>query len=212
MMRLNLLPHRDWALQRQQLRFKWSLVCALALGTAVSLVYGGWLQMQISSTQANNQVLQAEISRFEHQIQDLARVELDIATLTTQLHTVEDLQGSRNLPVRMLSEVARRMPQEVYLLSLRQDHENLTLQGVANSSERVSELMRALGSSPGFTKVELVEIVAANRVAAPLAQRRVVHFTLHVKLVLPPAGSALTVAAPGGTPAAAKPFIGDASP
>ena len=212
MMRLNLLPHREWALQRLQLRFKWSLAGAMAVGVAVALAYYATLQVKINRSQANQQTLQAETLLLERQIQDMARVELDMATLSTQLQAVADLQSSRNLPVRLLSEIARCVPQDVYLLSLRQDKESLTLQGVAKSSERVSALLRALGSSAVFAKAELVEIVATRVGVTPGAQRRVFNFTLQLKWVPPPGGFAVSLASAGGTPAAVQPFKGRASP
>ena len=212
MMRLNLLPHREWALQRLQLRFKWSLAGAMAVGVAVALAYYATLQVKINRAQANQQTLQAETLLLERQIQDMARVELDMATLSTQLQAVADLQSSRNLPVRLLSEIARCVPQDVYLLSLRQDKESLTLHGVAKSSEGVSELLRALGSSALFAKAELVEMVAAHVGVKPGAQTRVVNFTLQLKWVLPPGGSALSLTSTGGKPAAVIPLNGRASP
>ena len=212
MMRLNLLPHREWALQRQQLRFKGSLAGAMAVGVAVALAYYASLQVQLTRAQVNHQTLQAETLLFERQIQDMARVALDMATLSTQLQAVADVQSYRHLPVRMLSEIARCVPQDVYLLSLRQDKESLTLHGVAKSSERVSALLRALGSSAVFAKAELVEIVATHVGVTPGVQRRMVNFTLQLKWVLPPGGSTLSLASSGGTPAAVIPLNGRASP
>lgn len=212
MMRLNLLPHREWALQRQQLRFKGSVAGAMAVGAVVALAYYAALQVQLTKAQANHQALQAETMLFDRQIQDMARVEMDMATLSTQLQTVADLQSTRNLPMRLLSEIARCVPPEVYLLSVRQDKDSLTLHGVAKSSERVSALLRALGSSAVFAKAELVEIVAAPVGVTPGVQRRLVNFTLKLKWLPPPGGSAVSVASPGGTPTEAKSFTEGASP
>lgn len=183
---LNLLPHREWALQRRRLHFQLSVAAALALGAGLALAYAGWLQAQISSTQAKNTSLQTEIKNFEGQIKDIARIELEIATLKTRQQAVQDLQLHRNQPVRLLSELARLMPEGAYLLSMRQDNEQVTLRGVAQSNEQVSELLRALGSSTCFTQPELVEIVAATVAVAPRTQRRVANFTVHVKLLPSP--------------------------
>lgn len=188
---LNLMPHREWALQRQLLHFKLAVAGALALGAGLALAYVGWLQMQLSSTQAKNTSLQTEITIFEGQIKDIARMELEIATLKTRQQAVQALQLHRNQPVRLLSELARLMPEGAYLLSVRQDKDQVKLHGVAQSSERVSELLRALGSSTCFTQPELVEIVAATATVSPRIQRRLAHFTLHVKLLPSPESARL---------------------
>ena len=76
---------------------------------------------------------------------------------------VEDLQADRNLPVHLLTELVKQMPDGVYIVSMRQDNQTVTLQGVAQSNERVSELLRNLANNtPWFSKPELVEIVAGT--------------------------------------------------
>jgi type IV pilus assembly protein PilN len=66
---------------------------------------------------------------------------------------------------------------------MRQDSQNVTLQGVAQSNERVSELLRNLGNNtPWFSKPELVEIVAGAVALTPRDQRRVANFTIRVRL------------------------------
>ena len=97
---------------------------------------------------------------------------------------VEDLQADRNLPVHLLTELVKQLPDGVYIASMRQENQAVTLQGVAQSNERVSELLRNLGNNtPWFSKPELVEIVAGSVTLTPREQRRVANFTIRVRLV-----------------------------
>jgi type IV pilus assembly protein PilN len=60
----------------------------------------------------------------------------------------------------------------------------VTLNGVAQSNERVSELLRNLsGNTPWFTKPELVEIVAGTAAVSPKESKRVSNFVIKVRLV-----------------------------
>jgi len=67
---------------------------------------------------------------------------------------------------------------------LRQDPQVVVLQGVAQSNERVSEMLRNLGHhSVWLAQPELVEIVAGSVNIGPREQRRVAHFQIRVRLL-----------------------------
>ena len=184
MILINLLPHREIARKRRKDLFNVSLgLSALTGGLLAGLVFL-WFQAQISAQQTKNQVLQTEIKKFDVQIKDIAGLEAEIAALRARQQAVEDLQADRNLPVHLLTELVKQLPEGVYVNSMRQDGQNVSLQGVAQSNERVSELLRNLGNnSPWFSRPELVEIVAGNVTLAPRDVRRVANFTVRVKLV-----------------------------
>jgi type IV pilus assembly protein PilN len=143
-----------------------------------------WFQAQIAEQQGKNQMLQSEIKRFDEQIKDIAGLESEIAALRARQQAVEDLQADRNLPVHLLTEVVRQLPDGVFISSLKQEGQSVTLIGTAQSNERVSELLRSLGNNtPWFSKPELIEIIAGSVTLAPRDQRRVANFTIRVGLV-----------------------------
>lgn len=184
MILINLLPHRETARKRRQDVLNVSLgVSALVGGLFAGIIFL-WFQTQISVQQGKNQLLQNEIKRFDNQIKEIAGLEAEIAALRARQQAVEDLQADRNLPVHLLAELVKQLPDGVYIASLRQENQNVTLQGVAQSNERVSELLRNLGNnSPWFARPELVEIVAASVSLTPREQRRVSNFVIRVRLI-----------------------------
>jgi type IV pilus assembly protein PilN len=116
---------------------------------------------------------------------------------------VEDLQADRNLPVYLLNDLVRLLPDGVYISSLKQDGQVVTLAGTAQSNERVSELLRNLGNgSPWLARPDLVEIVAGNVALTPKDQRRVSNFTVKVKLLRASEAQKAASAASGALPAA----------
>ena len=184
MILINLLPHRELARKRQRDLFNVSLGLSSLVGALLAgLIFLGY-QAQITSQLAKNQRLQSEIKRFDIQIKEIAGLDAEIAALRARQQAVEDLQADRNMPVHLLTELVKQLPDGVYLTSMRQDNQAVTLQGDAQSNERVSELLRNLGSnSPWFTRPELIEIVAATLVLTPRESRRIARFTLRVRLV-----------------------------
>lgn len=183
MILINLLPHREVARKLRRDVFNVSVgLSALAGGLLAGIIFL-WFQTQITSQQGKNQLLQAEIKQFDDQIKDIASLESEIAALRARQQAVEDLQADRNMPVHLLTELVRQLPDGVYVASMRQDNQNVTLQGVAQSNERVSELLRNLANNtPWFSKPELVEIVSGSVTLAPRDQRRVANFTIRVRL------------------------------
>jgi len=198
---INLLPHREAARKKRQDIFNASLGASALAGGLIAGVVFLWLQGQISSQEGLNNLLTQEIQKLDAQIKDIAALEAEIAALRARQQAVENLQADRNMPVHLLSELTRQFPEGVFITSMRQDNQLISLQGTAQSQERVSELLRNLAyNSPWFTKPELIEIVAAN-VALGKEQRRVANFTVRVRMlraseVQKPAASTAAVPAP----------------
>jgi type IV pilus assembly protein PilN len=181
---INLLPHREVARKLRRDIFNLSLVASALLGGLLAGLVFLWYQAQIAGQQDKNQLLQTEIKQFDNQIKDIAGLEAEITALRARQQAVEDLQADRNLPVHLLTELVRQLPDGVYISSMRQELQSVTLQGVAQSNERVSELLRNLGNNtPWFAKPELIEIVAGAVTLPPKDVRRVSNFTIRVRLV-----------------------------
>lgn len=184
MILINLLPHREAARKLRRDIFNVSLGASVLIGGLLAGIIFLWYQAQISGQQDKNRLLQTEIKRFDEQIKDIATLEAEITALRARQQAVEDLQADRNLPVHLLTELVKQLPDGVYVNSMRQENQMVTLQGVAQSNERVSELLRNLANkTPWFSKPELIEIVAGSVALTPRDQRRVANFRIRVRLM-----------------------------
>ena len=184
MILINLLPHREAARKRRRETFQAIMVASALAGLAIAGLIYWWFQMQITDQQDKNNFLRGEIQVLEKQIKEIATIEEEIAALQARQKAVEDLQSDRNLPVHLLNELVKQLPDGVYVTSLKQADQVVTMQGMAQSNERVSELLRNLtNNTPWFSKPELVEIIAANVSLSPKDQRRVASFNLRFRLV-----------------------------
>lgn len=212
MILLNLLPHREAARKKRRDMFNVSLALSALLGAAICGAVYLWYEAQITNQQTRNNYLQAENKRLDEKIKEIANLQAEIAALKARQQAVEDLQGDRNLPVHLLNELARQLPDGVYVTTMRQDGPNVALTGVAQSNERVSELLRNLANNSAWlTKPELVEITASTIALSSRDQRRVANFSMRVKLVRPTdaekaaAAAAASAAASGAASAASQP-------
>jgi type IV pilus assembly protein PilN len=209
---INLLPHREAARKRRREIF-YAALGASAVGGLV--IAGGvwlWFTAQISGQQDRNRLLSTEISKLESQIKDIATLQEEIAALRARQQAVEDLQSDRNMPVHLLNELVKQLPDGVYLTSMKQNGGMVALTGVAQSNERVSELLRNLSSnSVWLTHPDLAEIVAGN-VQVGKDQRRVANFRMSVKLLRSSEVKPLAKAPAAGASGAALPPVAAAVP
>lgn len=208
MILINLLPHREEKRKRRRAAFFLGLGLSAAGGALVVALWYLVLQQMISTQQGRNDFLKAEITKLEEQIKDIATLKAEIEALKARQKAVEDLQVDRNIPVHVLNELVKQTPEGVYYSQIRQDGQVLTLTGLAQTNERVSELLRNTGNnSEWLTKPELLEIKAS---AAPAAkgpasanQKRLSDFSMRVS-IKPPAAVDAAAAAASAASAPAK--------
>jgi type IV pilus assembly protein PilN len=183
MILINLLPHREAAKLKRRESFFVSLAASAMLGALIAGLGFVWFQVQITEQQARNTLLRTENQRLDVQIKEVAELEKEISGLRSRQEAVEDLQTERNLPVHLLNEIVKQVPDGVFVKNLKQEGPLVALTGVAQSNERVAEFLRNLsGDNPFITKPELVEIVAGTTALSPKDQRRVSNFVIRVQL------------------------------
>jgi type IV pilus assembly protein PilN len=180
---INLLPHREAARKQKREFFFATLGIAALLGGLIGGGIYSWYQAQISGQKDKNTLLRTEIVKLEGQIKDIATLQQEIAALRARQGAVEELQGNRNMPVYLLTELVKQLPDGVYLTSMRQDNQSVLITGVAQSNERVSELLRNLANNSNILyRPELVEITASTVALTARDQRRVSNFSMRVSL------------------------------
>lgn len=213
MILVNLLPHREAARKRRRETFFATLGLAAIAGILISGAVYSWYLTQIESQRGKNLFLKSEITRLEGQIKEISTLQAEIAALRARQNAVEDLQGNRNLPVYLLSELVKQLPDGVYVNSMKQDNQSVLITGIAQSNERVSELLRNFSNnSPFLSKPELIEITAGTVALTPRDQRRVSNFSMRVALKRAPNPKAAGSAATSPIPATPKPLAAVAAP
>jgi type IV pilus assembly protein PilN len=180
---INLLPHRDEKRRQRKRAFFIGLGTFAAAGAALAVGWMVVLQQLKSGQQDRNQFLQAEITRLDSQIKDIATLRAEIDALKARQKAVEDLQTDRNTPIHLLDELVKQTPEGVFLTSIKQTGQVVSITGTAQTNERISEFMRnAIYNSPWLEKPDLVEIKVATLTAANREQRRLFDFSLRVTL------------------------------
>lgn len=180
MIRVNLLPHRQIKREARQRQF--GLMAAFTAIAASAIVFMAYtvINARIDSQSERNARLDAAIVKLDKEIKDIQDLKDQITAMLERKQVVENLQTNRSQAVVVFDELSRQLPEGMYLKSLKQVGDVITLEGVADTNARVATLVRNYNASTWLETPGLVEIkaVTAN------GQKQNV-FTLTVKLKAP---------------------------
>jgi type IV pilus assembly protein PilN len=204
---INLLPHREEKRKRKKIAFFAGLAAAAIAGL---FVVGGWyviVEQLKSAQQDRNQFLSVEIAKLDKEIKDIAALKAEIASLTARQKAVEDLQTDRNLPVHILNELVKQTPEGMYFTALKQDGQLLSVSGIAQTQERISEFLRNTAyNSQWLVSPELIESKATVITGGNREQKRLFDFSVRLTVKRPQDKAAVVnTAVPASAPASAAP-------
>lgn len=191
MILINLLPYREEQRKRRKNNFFAGVGLAAVVGAGIVVLAYLTLEQLTDQQRGRNSYLGAQIASLDAQIKDIANLRAEIEALKSRQRAVEDLQTDRNTPVHLLNDLARHTPEGVYLTSIKQLDKVVTITGIAQTNERVSEFLRnASRGSEWLDKPELVEIKLANLKTDSRDIKRLFEFSLRVTIKSPPVEAA----------------------
>ncbi|MFQ5581198.1 MAG: PilN domain-containing protein [Mariprofundaceae bacterium] len=155
MIRINLLPYRAARRQEQILQHIAVALGAIGLVIVLSLILHLVATSQLSDLQneygnlrAQNVALQKKIGK----IRNLDNLRKDVEK---KLQLVDRLQAGRFRSLKTLHDLARVIPENVWLTQVANAGDEIKLSGLGESNKAVANFMRALDQSPLFSNVRL---------------------------------------------------------
>jgi len=180
MARINLLPWRaELRKQRQKEFIAVTMAALLSTGGVLSFVHY-CIGSRIDYQSQRNRYLESEISLLDKKIKEIEELEAKKKRLIAKMEVIQQLQSSRPEIVHLFDELARTIPEGVYLTDLTQSDANLTVNGMAQSNARVSAYMRNLESSP-WMKEPLLNVIETKQESKDAKKAQGNRFTLQVK-------------------------------
>jgi type IV pilus assembly protein PilN len=160
MIKVNLLPHRQ--IKRAERQREFGLMASLVAIAAAAILFVSWsyIHSKIQTQQSRNQRLQDEMVRLDKEIAIIGSLKEQIKHVLERKQIVEGLQSDRNQAVLILDELARQLPEGVFLKSVKQLQDEIELKGVADTNARIATLVHSLSESPIMHSPNLVEIKA----------------------------------------------------
>ena len=177
MIRINLLPHREMRRRERQRAFLLASVAMVAVGGVIVVLVHGVLAARLEIQKGRNTFLESEIATLDKQIVEIRKLREQTQQLLARKRVVETLQANRSEVVELFDQIARQLPEGVYLRNVKQTGPIISITGFAQSNARVSTLMRNLDASPLLENAKLVEIKAAT-----INNQRLNEFSMNVNI------------------------------
>ena len=155
---INLLPWREAERKKRQRDFGVAMGGAVIAGIAVIMVSMLVFSQMISSQESRNARLTSEIALLEKDIQEIDGLERQKERLLARMEIIEQLQKSRPEIVHLFDELTRQLPEGVYLTGMKPTGSRVQIRGVAQSSTRVSALMRQIDASEWLSDPEVERV------------------------------------------------------
>ncbi len=174
---INLLPWREEALKAKQKQFLTILsaacICAFALIVMINLYFQARVEGQIS----RNQFLKNEIQQLDIQIAEIKTLNEKKAALQKRIDVVEQLQRSRNVGTQVLDEIAKIIPNGIYITRLSKQGNIIEIMGKSESNNHLANMIRAIELSDLFTDATPESITSDDDSPKLLS-----NFTMKVKI------------------------------
>jgi type IV pilus assembly protein PilN len=155
MIRINLLPVRE-ARKAAGLRKQ---VAILGIAACVGVVISIGVHANLASARSKQQRMisaaRAELQELEKTRKEVERFRQEREEIERKLNVIQNLQTSREGPVRVMDEIATRIPARVWLTELTMDNGMLNMKGVSLDAEIVAAFLTSLSESSMISNVEL---------------------------------------------------------
>ncbi|WNW13002.1 PilN domain-containing protein [Pseudomonas sp. DTU_2021_1001937_2_SI_NGA_ILE_001] len=160
MARINLLPWREQLREERKKRFITALVGVLVIAVAIVLLVDQTLSRAIDAQNARNAYLQGQLTQLDARIKEISELKSRRKQLLERMKIIQDLQGNRPIIGRVFDQLVRTLPDGVYFTDVKMNGNLIAINGVADSNNRVSDLMRNLDASDWLETPVLIEVKA----------------------------------------------------
>lgn len=183
MAEINLLPWRDERRAELKQQFLAILGVVVAFAALIVFVVDLFVNGQIQNQNNRNAYLTKNITALNSQVEEIREMQRKRTQLLDRMTVIQELQGNRPVIVRILDQLVRTVPDGVFYTDVSAVGQIITIEGIAESNNRVSSLMRRLDSSDWFKDPNLEGVKAQ-----PSFGEQATTFNLTVKLQLPSRG------------------------
>ncbi|QPG05419.1 PilN domain-containing protein [Salinimonas marina] len=176
MAHINLLPWREQARQQQKQNYLGMLgLVAMIVGLVFYLI-GMAIEQQTDHQNMRNSYLQQEIGKLDAQIAKIQKIKESKNAIEQRMALIGQLQISRNVAPKVFDELARIVPAGVTFKTLNRTGNLITIEGISDSNNRLSDFMRRLERSEVFSAGDLSSIVADTTAADAMSGFKLTFF------------------------------------
>ena len=164
---INLLPWREEAEKAKERQYFTILTVFAVVAFAIVFIISQFYQMRVDGQNTRNQFLNNEIQILDSRIVKIRNLNEKKKELQKRTGVVEQLQRSRNVGTQVFDEIAKIVPNGVYLTSLEKQGNSINIIGKTESNNHLANMIREIERSLLFTDA-ILESITTNSTQSKL--------------------------------------------
>jgi type IV pilus assembly protein PilN len=157
MIRINLLPVREAKRAANMRKQGMLLAFAVGAGVAVCLLLSTWMAARTAHERSLIAAREAEMKKLEATLAEVKKFQKEQEDIEQKLAIIDQIEAARMGPVKIMDELATRIPQRVWLTKMTEKGGLLELEGRSIDAEVVADFAAALEESPLLSRIDLQE-------------------------------------------------------
>jgi Tfp pilus assembly protein PilN len=133
---------------------------------ALALAFAGWRYYSLAAeSERLNQdldVAREQLKKVEEDRKAIEVLKTKKAAFQKQIDIITNLKNNQQVPVRLLDEVSRNLPDFLWLVSMQEASNQLTFSGKATTPNAYANFYNNLDASPFFQEVGKISYTAAR--------------------------------------------------
>ncbi|MAV52229.1 MAG: hypothetical protein CBE20_00300 [Gammaproteobacteria bacterium TMED260] len=156
-MHINLLPWRERLREERRREFLTIMMGFVIIAGGLVFLLDRYFNGEITMQQVRNVFVRAEIPLLDAQVAEINQLRQQKEDIRARMNVITDLQGTRPVIVRIFDEMVRTLPDGIFYEQVQRIEDVIAVEGIAESSARITELMRNLDDSEWFKATDLSE-------------------------------------------------------
>ncbi len=160
MIKINLLTPEKTKKTKKKVQLESQLVwVVLASIVLVVAWYIGWslLDASVEQLKAQKKGLTQELATLKVQVKEVENFEADKVKAKEKIQIIQQLKKNQAIPVYLLDEISKRLPERVWLVSLSEQSGTIDLTGKATTNNEIVDFINNLKEASAFQDVQIVE-------------------------------------------------------
>ena len=174
MAKINLLPWRDELREKRKKHFLTISTGVVILGLLLVAIAWFFYNQKLHDQEQANQLVVSKNQELDTQLKSLDGLQDKRNQIIERMKLIQGLQSQRPIVVRLIDELVRVTPDNLYITKFTRTGNKFTFEGKADSPNTVAEFLRNLEASAWYRNAFMNSFLAGNDQAANQAQSSVV--------------------------------------
>ena len=162
MAKINLLPWRDELREQKKKQFV-AVSVGVALVALVSVLLAWfYFDHKLEDQEQANQLVTSTNQNLDTQLKTLDGLQERRNAIIERMKLIQGLQGQRPVIVRLVDELVRVVPAQMYITKFSRAGDKFTIEGKAESPNTVAEFLRGLEASEWYRNAFMNSFLAAD--------------------------------------------------